>query len=75
MEMTADQLIYHSFPGRTRVLVALKHELSLTCLSIPELDATVLAARDDPVSIRGHGNGKDIVLHVSNPAQEGSLTL
>jgi hypothetical protein len=47
----------------TRVLVTLKHELSLTRRCVPELDATVFGAGHDPVAIRRDSDGENVVLH------------
>jgi hypothetical protein len=46
----------------TRVLVALKHKLSLASSRVPELNATVLATGHDPLSIRSESDAEDKVL-------------
>jgi hypothetical protein len=46
----------------TRVLVALKHELSLASSRVPELHTTVLATGHDPLAIGSEGNAEDKVL-------------
>jgi hypothetical protein len=46
----------------TRVLVALKHKLSLARSRVPELDTTVLATRHDPLAIGGESDTENKVL-------------
>lgn len=42
--------------------MALQHELRLTGPGVPELDATVLGAREDPLRVRGEGDREDEIL-------------
>jgi len=46
----------------TGVLVALEHELSLASSRVPELHATVLATRHNPLAIGSEGDAEDKVL-------------
>lgn len=46
----------------TRVFMALKHELNLSSVGIPELNTAVLGSRDEPLAIRRHRNGEHKVL-------------
>lgn len=48
--------------GDDRVLVALKHELGAAGAGVPELDAAVLGAGEDPGSVWGEGDTEDEVL-------------
>lgn len=48
--------------SRTRVLVALQHELRNTRVRIPELDAAVLGTTEHPVTMGSEGNTKNKVL-------------
>jgi len=56
-EMTAMNEVSNTFePGHrkwvcTRVLVPLKHQLRIPSPGIPELDAPIFGAREDPFSI------------------------
>lgn len=45
-----------------RVLVALEHELGVAGAGVPELDAAVLGAREDPLGIGREGDAEDEVL-------------
>jgi hypothetical protein len=45
-----------------RVLVSLKHELGLSGARIPELDASILGAREDPLVVRCEGHTEHKVL-------------
>ncbi len=42
--------------------MALQHELRVTRARVPELDAAVLGAREDPLRIRGERDAEDEVL-------------
>ena len=48
--------------GLTRVLMTLQHKLRLTRRRIPELHATVLATRHNPLTVRGERNTENKVL-------------
>jgi hypothetical protein len=54
--------MFPSWIELTRVLVALKHELSLASSRVPELHTTVLATGHDPLAIGSEGNAEDKVL-------------
>lgn len=48
--------------GRTRVLVPLEHELGPRSVGVPELDAAILGAGNDPRAVGRDGDREDVVL-------------
>lgn len=48
---------------RTRVLMALQHQLSNTSVGIPELHAAVLGTTENPVAVGGESDTEDEILH------------
>lgn len=45
------------------ILMSLKHQLRVAGARVPELDATVLGAREDPFRVGGEGDAKNKVLY------------
>ena len=53
----------------TRVLMSLKHQLSLTSMRIPKLDPPILRARQHPIAILGQSHTEHKVLVALKRAQ------